>query len=92
MRLKKSEVSDKLAEMVGVEKILMGKIIASLFILVKEELKKDNEITLGDLIILKPKVRKAREVRNPKTGEKKMAPDKKVVKIKQRKMLKKIFE
>lgn len=91
-KLGKDDVINALTESTKQEKPNVKKVIEALFPLVKAELRKGNEVTLGDLLIFKPKLRKARKVRNPKTGETKMAPEKKVVKIKVRKMLKKIFE
>lgn len=91
-RLSKDDLVDSLAERAGASKQVVKTIMDSLLPLVKDELLKGNEIILGDLLIFKPKLRKARKVRNPKTGETKMAPEKKVVFIKQRKMLKDLFK
>lgn len=91
-RLNREDVISSLAETTSIERMSVRKVINSLFFLVKGELLRGNEVTLGDLLIIKPKLRKARNVRNPKTGETKMAPEKKVVFIKQRKMLKDIFK
>jgi DNA-binding protein HU-beta len=72
---------DGIMRAAGISKANINRFYDGLVALAKKKLASDGEFTLPGLGVLRVKVRKAREGRNPKTGEKIRIPRKKVVRF-----------
>jgi DNA-binding protein HU-beta len=79
--MNRDEMVDGIMRAAGISKANINRFYDGLVALAKKKLASDGEFTLPGLGVLRVKVRKAREGRNPKTGEKIRIPRKKVVRF-----------
>lgn len=79
--MNRDEMVDGIMRAAGISKANVNRFYDGLVALAKKKLASDGEFTLPGLGVLRVKVRKAREGRNPKTGEKIRIPRKKVVRF-----------
>jgi DNA-binding protein HU-beta len=79
--MNRDEMVDGIMRAAGISKANINRFYDGLVALAKKKLASDGEFTLPGLGVLRVKTRKAREGRNPKTGEKIRIPRKKVVRF-----------
>lgn len=79
--MNRDEIIDGIMRASGISKANINRFYEGLVELAKKKLSQDGEFTFPGLGVLRVKVRKAREGRNPKTGEKINIPRKKVVRF-----------
>lgn len=79
--MNKDEMVDGIMRASGISKANINRFYDGLVNLAKKKLASDGEFTFPGLGVLRVKTRKAREGRNPKTGEKIRIPRKKVVRF-----------
>lgn len=80
--MNKTELTAAMAAKAGLTKVDAGKALAAFVETVKEELKKDNKVTLVGFGTFSVVDRPAREGRNPRTGKSIKIAAKKVAKFK----------
>jgi len=74
--MNKAELIEKLAEKYGApSKAEAGRALEAFIEIVKEELKKGNEVAIGGFGTFRAKKRAARTARNPRTGETVQVPE-----------------
>jgi DNA-binding protein HU-beta len=79
--MNKDEMIDGIMRASGISKANVNRFYDGLVELAKKKLASEGEFTFPGLGVLRVKIRKAREGRNPKTGEKIRIPRKKVVRF-----------
>jgi len=79
--MNKDEMVDGIMRASGISKANINRFYDGLVALAMKKLAADGEFTFPGLGVLRVKTRKAREGRNPKTGEKIRIPRKKVVRF-----------
>ena len=79
--MNKDEMIDGIMRASGISKANINRFYDGLVELAKKKLTSEGEFTFPGLGVLRVKIRKAREGRNPKTGEKIRIPRKKVVRF-----------
>jgi DNA-binding protein HU-beta len=79
--MNKDEMIDGIMRASGISKANVNRFYDGLVELAKNKLASEGEFTFPGLGVLRVKIRKAREGRNPKTGEKIKIPRKKVVRF-----------
>jgi DNA-binding protein HU-beta len=79
--MNKDEMIDGIMRASGISKANINRFYDGLVELAKNKLASEGEFTFPGLGVLRVKIRKAREGRNPKTGEKIKIPRKKVVRF-----------
>jgi len=79
--MNKDEMIDGIMRASGISKANVNRFYDGLVELAKKKLASEGEFTCPGLGVLRVKIRKAREGRNPKTGEKIKIPRKKVVRF-----------
>ena len=79
--MNKDEMIDGIMRASGISKANINRFYDGLVELAKKKLSAVGEFTFPGLGVLRVKIRKAREGRNPKTGEKIRIPRKKVVRF-----------
>ncbi|MBN2498345.1 MAG: HU family DNA-binding protein [Deltaproteobacteria bacterium] len=89
--MNRDEMVDGIMRASGISKANVSRFYDGLVELAKKKLAADGEFVFPGLGVLRVKVRKAREGRNPKTGEKIRIPRKKVVRFGAYKDLKEIL-
>jgi DNA-binding protein HU-beta len=89
--MNRDEMVDGILKASGISKANINRFYDGLVALAKKKLAADGEFVFPGLGVLRVKVRKAREGRNPKTGEKIRIPRKKVVRFGAYKELKELI-
>jgi len=79
--MNRDEMVDGIMRAAGLSKANINRFYDGLVALAKNKLSRDGEFVFPGLGVLRVKVRKARDGRNPKTGEKIRIPRKKVVRF-----------
>jgi DNA-binding protein HU-beta len=79
--MNKDEMIDGIMRASGISKANVNRFYDGLVELAKKKLTAEGEFTFPGLGVLRVKIRKAREGRNPKTGEKIKIPRKRVVRF-----------
>ncbi len=78
----KKDLAKKIAEAVGINQILALEIVQMTFDGITDTLVAEGRIELRNFGVFEVKKRESREARNPRTGEKVMVPERKVVTFK----------
>lgn len=81
----KADLQEKLQEIIGAEKVSKaecGRILDAFLETIEETVKAGEEMKMGNLFKIYKKDVKAKEVRNPKTGEKRLKPAHSVLAVK----------
>ena len=84
----KKELVNRIAELTGVSRSETKKVVQTFLDLIIEELAKGNRLEFRDFGVFEVKLRKKRQAQNPKTLEKVIVPERKVVKFKEGRLMK----
>ena len=84
----KKEIVDRIAERLGTKHILAKKIVQEFLDEVIDELARGNRLEFRDFGVFETRVRKARIAQNPKTLERVDVPEKRTVKFKAGRLMK----
>ena len=90
MKMNKAELIQRVAKKTGLKKVDVGGLVNAMFEVIEDALKAGENVTITGFGSFKVVERKAREGRNPQTGQPIKIPAKKVVKFKPGKGLVKI--
>ncbi len=87
----KDQMIEGVMKSAGISKANVNRFYDGLVVLARKQLDKEGEFVLPGLGVLKVRKRKARDARNPRTGEKIRVPAKKVVRFAAYKDLKELM-
>jgi len=90
MKMNKAELIQRVVKKTGLKKVDVGGLVNAMFEVIEDALKAGENVTITGFGSFKVVERKAREGRNPQTGQPIKIPAKKVVKFKPGKGLAKI--
>lgn len=87
----KKDIANRIAQATGINQVIAKNIIQMFLDAIIDGLAAGDRFELRDFGVFETVVRKSKKARNPRTGEEVMIPEKKVVKFKMGRLLKKKF-